>query len=260
MLQNYRRRASVWYKAVYGEKSGLTDREKITGSVQAAALTIFLGLFFYRSFIAVLLMMPAGLFYLTLFCKKKEKEKKERLRNEFKEAILSVAANLRAGYAVENAFRETLREMETLYGKEAGIYLELYKIVQGLANGISIESLMSGFAKRAGIAEIREFADIFAIAKRSGGNLTEIIDKTAAVIGEKIDVEKEIQVLIAAKRLEQNIMSVIPYAIVFYVSVTSAGYFDALYTTILGRIVMTVCFGLYMTAYVLGRKITEIQV
>ncbi len=260
MLQNYRRRALVWYRNIYGEKSALSNREKITGSVQTAALTVFLGLFFYKSLLAALPMIPVGLFYLTLFYKKKEKEKKERLRNEFKEAILSVAANLRAGYAVENAFRETLREMETLYGKEAGIYLELYKIVQGLANGISIENLMAGFAKRAGIAEIREFADIFAIAKRSGGNLTEIIDKTAAAIGEKIDVEKEIQVLIAAKRLEQHIMSIIPFAIVFYVSATSAGYFDALYTTILGRSVMTVCFGLYMSAYIIGRKITEIQV
>ena len=119
---------------------------------------------------------------------------------------------------------------------------------------------MGQFAERTDLAEIQEFADIFAIARRSGGNLTEIIYETAATISEKIDVEKEIQVLTSAKRLEQNIMSVVPFAIILYVSVTSEGYFDVLYTTAVGRIVMTGCFAVYATAYMLGVKITKIQV
>ncbi len=260
MLQNYRRRGLTWYRHFYGKESSFTKKEKVSCSIQAVMVTMLLGIFFYRSFVAVFLMIPAGLYFLALLGNKKEKEKRLRLRNEFKEAILSVAANMRAGYAVENAFRETLQEMQMLYGKEAVIYREFYKIVQGLANQISIEVLMGQFAKRARIIEIQEFADIFSIAKRSGGNLTEIIYETAGTIGEKIEVEKEIQVLTAAKRLEQNVMSLVPFAIIFYVSITSAGYLDVLYTTFAGRAVMTVCFGLYAVAYTLGRKITEIQV
>ena len=185
---------------------------------------------------------------------------RERLRSEFKVAILSVAANLRAGYAVENAFRETMQEMKVLHGREAPIYRELYKITQGLANRISIETLMQQFAGRAKLEEIQEFADIFSMAKRSGGNLTEIIYETAAIISEKIDVEKEIQVLLAAKRLEQNIMSIIPFAILLYVSAASSGYFDVLYETIAGRTVMSICLAVYAAAYVMGVRITEIKI
>lgn len=260
MLQNFRRRVLRRYKDLYGAESPLTKGEKISCSVQAAIVTVLPGLFFYRSFAAVFLMIPAGISFLGLLGGRKEKERRQRLRNEFKEAVLSVAANLRAGYAVENAFRETLQEMGMLYGRETVIYREIYRIVQGLANRISIETLMGEFARRAKISEIQEFADIFAIAKRSGGNLTEIIYETAGTIGEKIEVEKEIQVLTAAKRLEQNVMSFIPFAIILYVSTASAGYFDVLYTTAAGRTVMTVCLGIYGTAYLLGVKITEIQV
>lgn len=260
MLKNCGRQVLAWYRKIYGAESSFTEKEKASCSIQAVIVTIFLGLFFYRSIVAVFFMTPVGLFYLILLGKKKEKEKRERLRGEFKEAILSVAANLRAGYAVENAFRETLQELEMLYGKRTMIYQELYKIVQGLANQISIEVLMKQFAERTELTEIQEFADIFAIAKRSGGNLTEIIYKTAATISEKIDVEKEIQVLIAAKKLEQNIMSFVPFVIILYVSITSDGYFDVLYATSVGRVIMTVCFGIYAAAYILGRKIAEIQV
>ena len=260
MLQNCRRRVLSWSREFYGEKSALTKGEQLRCSAQALAVSVLLGMFFYRSFAAVFFMLPAGFYYLTMTGRRKEKEKKQRLRNEFKEAILSVAANLRAGYAVENAFRETFQEMKMLYGKEAAICVELYRIVQGLANRISIELLMGEFAKRTKLAEIQEFADIFAIAKRSGGNLTEIIYETAGIIGGKIEVEKEIQVLTAAKRLEQNVMSLIPFAIILYVSVTSAGYFDVLYTSAAGRAVMTFCLVLYGTGYVLGGKIAEIQI
>ena len=260
MWQNYRRRACSLYRKLYGGESSFTTRQKIYYTLQAVGVTIFLGWFFYRSLKAALLMIPAGIYYLVMLEEKSKKGKRERLRSEFRDGILSVAANLRAGYAVENAFRESLQEMRLLYGEESAIYREFYKIVQGLANRISIETLMGEFAQRAKLEEIQEFADIFSIAKQSGGNLPEIIDETASVISEKIDVEKEIQVLLAAKKLEQNIMSVIPFAIVCYVSVASGGYFDTLYTTFAGRGVMTLCLAVYILAYFLGRKITEIPI
>lgn len=260
MWQNCRQQAFHWYRKIYGAESVFTKGEKISASLQAAGVTVFFGLFFYKSFKAIPFMLPVGIFYLAMLEKKREKRKKEQLRNEFKDAILSIAANLRAGYAVENAFRETLQEMKMLHGKESPICQEFYKIVQGLANGISIEALIVQFAGRTKTEEIQEFADVFYIARRSGGNLTEIIYKTAEMIGEKIEVEKEVQVLISAKRFEQNIMSVIPFAIICYVSAASGGYFDPLYETAAGRAVMTGCLVIYVTAYMLGRKITEIKV
>ena len=260
MWRNCRRQAFRWYKKIYGAESSFTKAQKAGCTIQAAGVMIFLGFFFYRSFKAVPFMLPAGVFYLIVMEEKKEKEKSGRLRSGFKDAILSIAANLRAGYAVENAFRETLQEMKLLHGRDSLIYQELYKIVQGLANQLSLEMLMGQFAERAKLEEIQEFADTFSIARRSGGNLTEIIHDTAATISEKIEVEKEIQVLLSAKRLEQNIMSVVPFAIICYVSAASGGYFDSLYSTFTGRAVMTICFAVYATAYVLGRKITEIQV
>lgn len=260
MWQNCRRQVFHWYRKIYGTESSFTKREKISASLQAAGAAVFFGLFFYKSFKAIPFMLPVGIFYLTMSEKKKKIRKKERLRSEFKDAILSIAANLRAGYAVENAFRETLQEMKMLHGKDSPICREFYKIVQGLANGISIEILTEQFAKRTEVEEIQEFADVFYIARRSSGNLTEIIYETAEMIGEKIEVEKEIQVLISAKRFEQNIMSVIPFMIICYVSAASGGYFDPLYETSAGRAVMTICLVIYVTAYMLGRKITEIQV
>ncbi len=205
-------------------------------------------------------MLFVGGAYLVKAEEKKEKDRKGKLRKEFKDAILAVSADLRAGYAVENAFRETLAEMGMLHGRDSPICRELGRIVRGMENNLSVEYLMGQFAVRSDIEEIREFADVFAIAKRTGGNLTEIIAETAGTISERIEVEKEIQTMLSAKRLELNIMSAVPFAIIAYVEAASGGYFDILYDSITGRVVMTICFVIYMAAYFLGIKIAEIPV
>lgn len=49
------------------------------------------------------------------------------------------------------------------------------------------------------------------IAKRSGGNLNDIIRRSAAVTGEKIEVKQEIQTLLSSRRYEQKIMNMVPF-------------------------------------------------
>lgn len=105
-----------------------------------------------------------------------------------------------------------------------------------------------------------QFADVFLIAKRSGGNMTDILEKTAAVIGQKIETDQEIRLMISAKKMEQKIMNMVPFLIIFYIGTTSKGFFDVLYHNLIGVVIMTVCLGLYGTAYLLSKRIVEIEV
>ena len=53
-------------------------------------------------------------------------------------------------------------------------------------------------------------------------------------------------------------MCMIPFFILFYMDVTSKGYFDVLYHNLVGIIIMTVCLGIYIFAFFMSEKITEI--
>jgi len=80
------------------------------------------------------------------------------------------------------------------------------------------------------------------------------------VIGDKVQVKEEILTLTASKRFEQNIMNLIPLIIVLYIDRTSPGFFTLMYTTIIGRIVMTGCLLFYLIALKLSWKILNIEV
>lgn len=101
----------------------LSRREWVLYGAEGILLAAALDYVFYRSFLLILLIFPAGiLFPLTLKNKLKQR-RMEKLRGEFKDAILAVASGLNAGYSVENAFAVSLKEMggdprERFYDRE----------------------------------------------------------------------------------------------------------------------------------------------
>lgn len=216
--------------------------------------------FFYRSWIACVVLMPG----LIIFMKRKKRElakrKRQELSMQFKDMILSVAAGQKAGYSIENAFREAYGDMAMLYGEKSVICTELKYILTGLDNNVVLEKLLYSLGARSGLPDVMQFADVFLIAKRSGGNMTDILAKTATVIEKKAETDKEIQLMISGKKTEQKIMNMVPFLIIFYVGTTSRGFFDVLYHNLIGVIVMTVCLGFYLAAYVLSEKIVDIEV
>ena len=108
------------------------------------------------------------------------------------------------------------------------------------------------------IQDVDQFARVFAAAKRSGGELTDIISQTAGIIRDKIQVQEEIHTLTAARVFEQKIMNGIPFGIILYIDFTSPGFFHVMYETWLGRIFMTACLGIYVGAVFLAKKILDI--
>lgn len=223
-------------------------------------LVSFLAVLFYRSAIAAVFLSFLGFFIWKKEKVKKIRKRKKELGLQFKDCIQSVSTNLKAGYSVENAFRESLSDIRLLYGKDSYMEAELLRILQGLNNRVSLEKLLLSLGERSGVTDISEFGEVFAIAKRNGGNMTEILMRTSQIIGKKMEIDKEIQVLLSAKRMEQNIMNLVPFAIILYISFTTPGFFDVLYHNGMGIIIMTVCLLVYFFAYGLSSKIVNISV
>lgn len=259
MLTNLKPQESMRKNVDYKEYT-LSVREYIIYCFEGLMLFGIISYFFYRSIVALILMIPL----LPIFLKTKKKELSKRRRDElnvqFKDAVLAVSANQKAGYSVENAFREAYKDMAMLYGKESHICKELNYIAKGLDNNVVLEKLLYDFAIRSHIQDIMQFADVFMIAKRSGGNMTEILSETADTIDQKISVDKEIQVLVSSKKMEQKIMNAVPFVIIFYIDMTSKGFFDALYHNLIGIVVMTICLAVYLAAIMISGKLVEIEV
>lgn len=243
----------------YGEYH-FSVKEGILAVMESALLILAIGYFFYRSLLACILLLPLFAFFIKEKKRELSKKRRQELNAQFKDLVLSLSANMKAGYSIENAMREAYRDMEPLYGKDSPIAMEIRHMIRGMDNNVMLENLLYDLGLRSHLPDIMQFADVFLIAKKSGGNLTEILEKTAGVIEQKIETDKEIQLMISAKKMEQKIMNLVPFLIIFYVGTTSKGFFDVLYHNLVGVVVMTVCLAFYGAAWRLSRKIVEIEV
>lgn len=232
-------------------------KELVVAVGKSVLVVALLAYFFYRSVWAMLPLSVIGVLFFRMESERRIETTREELISEFKECILSVAASLKAGYAVENAFVESRNDMRLLYGEESVIYAELEHIRRGMVINITLEELLSDLAVRSGSDDIVQFAQVFAIAKKSGGRLPDIIQTTAEMIGRRIDARQEIRTLLSGRQMEQNIMKLMPFGILFYIGISYQGYFDSFYHNLQGVAIMTVCLVVYVVAYVLGDKILQ---
>lgn len=216
--------------------------------------------FFYKSFFVFLILLISIPFYIKLNKQKRISKQKARLTEEFVEVLNSVNANVKAGYALENAFIEARKDMIAFYGMKSLMANELTYIQKGLSVNKTLESLLMDFAQRSGVEDIMIFARVFETAKRNGGNLKDVLERTAETINVKFTVEKEIKVLISQRTLELRIMEIIPFLIIAYIGVTSKGYFDVLYHNFKGILFMSLCLGIYGLSVYLGTKMVNINV
>lgn len=87
-----------------------------------------------------------------------------------------------------------------------------------------------------------------------------IIANTADIISDKQEIRREIETVVSEKKLEQQIMRYIPFFIMFYISLTSKGYFESLYHNISGWLLMTGALAVYVAACLLSDKILDIEI
>lgn len=199
-----------------------------------------------------------------LFCKREDLHSKERkdaeMEEEFIHGIKILNASLQAGMSMENAWIDVEDELCLTYGNTSSFYLEVQEMNRLVQMNIPIEKQMLEFAYRSGIEDIISFAEIFHYAKRSGGNWKRIIDSTVSHISEKYEAYKEIQVMISGKRMEQNVMNVIPLGMLAFLQVFAWEYMSVLYHNRMGVICMTIGLLGYGAAILLSEKILRIKV
>jgi tight adherence protein B len=226
-----------------------------------SAIAIYLiGYIFYRSVILALLLTPLSLFYPRIRIKQIIKKRKSELKLQFKDALQSLSASLHAGKSFESAMRSAIADLLIQYETDSYIIREFEIIIRRLESNETIERAFDEFAERSKLEEIRNFAEVLEICKRTGGNLITAIKSSTDIIADKIEVLNDINSILAEKKLEQNILFVMPIAMILMLSISAKDFMQPVFTEPVGRVIMTISMGLFASAYFIAEKITNIEV
>jgi tight adherence protein B len=239
----------------------LSAKEKTRYYCMAALAMLLVGQIFYQSLAVSLLLTPLSIPMKRLYESHMAEKRRVALGLSFRDLLYSLSASFATGRQMPEALKEGLEALRLIYSDGAPIVLELEGMVARLFNAREDEaSILGDFARRSHNEDIQGFVDAYFICRSTGGDLENLVVKSAAVILDKMNVQKEIRTITAQKRLESKILLVIPAAMLMVLQMFSPDYTAALYETAAGRLIMTAALGISAVSYLWGLKLAKLDI
>ena len=155
---------------------------------------------------AVALVLAAGAFCLPRVVVNWLRARRlERFNLQLLEALPMMANALRAGFSINQAF-ESVAE-----GTDAPMSQEISLFLQQLRVGVSFSEALTALDERVGSEDLTLVCTAIDIARRSGGNLTEIFDSIAETIRARLRIHQHVRTLTAQGRLQGLIIGAMPF-------------------------------------------------
>lgn len=201
----------------------------------------------------------AGYLFVPVRMKSIIEKRKKDLNHQFRDMLESLTTSLGAGKNVNDSFFGVYEDLKVQYEADAFILKELEVIISGIHNNIPLEDVLEDFGTRSDNDDIQSFANVFKISYRKGGNIKDIIRNTHSILSDKMEITEDIETLVSSNKLEQNIMIVMPIALIGVIKMMSPE-FAANFVTPTGIISTTVSIVIFVVAYFIGKSVLDIKI
>ena len=179
----------------------------------------------------------------------------------FKSLMYSVSASVAAGHQLPRALELAERQLSGEFGEEAPICAELRNMLRAYSSSHEpLTDSLNDLARRSGQSAVRQFAAAIDVCSRSGGDLESVALKTSSALLDLLGFEDELRSMFAEKRFDMMVIGAMPLIMLVILNLSSASYIAPLYTTLLGRLIMTASLGLLAGALLWGKKIMDVEI
>lgn len=156
-----------------------------------------------------------------------------KLSEQLPEALDMMARSLRAGHATPAAFQMVATEMPDPVSVEFGRAFEEQRL--GLSLDQAVVHLVQRMPRN---QDLKIFAVSMLIQKETGGNLAEILGGIAETIRARYRFQGKLRALTAEGRASATVLGVLPFFLVLGLEVLNPKYFDPLFATTTGNVVL----------------------
>ena len=170
------------------------------------------------------------------------------------ETIDLIARSLRAGHSVSSALEIVADQAaDPLAG-------EFKQVAQQQQLGAMFRETLIELAERVPSQDLHFLITAIMVQRENGGDLTQVLDRTAHVISERLRIAGEVRTYSAQGRLTGWILTALPIALLFIINIGSPGYSTLLFTDPTGRLMLySATASIAIGAFTI-RKIVDIKV
>ena len=178
----------------------------------------------------------------------------QKFNEQLTDALGTMSNALRAGFSISQAF-ESVAEADL-----HPISDEFSLLLQQLRVGMSFDDALASLQKRIESDDLTLVVTAIDIARRTGGNLTEIFDSISETIRGRMRIERKVRTLTAQGRLQGLIVSLMPLLLCIIMTTMKPKLMVPFLTSLKGIACLLVASVMVFIGWLIIRKIVTIKV
>lgn len=183
--------------------------------------------------------------------------RQQRLRlfdQQLEDALVTMSNALKSGFSIAQAFESIAKEQRNPISQEFSVMLQQTRV------GVRFEDALVNLEKRVCSEDLTLMIRSIEIARISGGNLTEVFEKIAETIRERIRIQLRIRTLTSQGKLQGIVVGCMPIFLGIALFVIDPRMMRLFLSSNVGMIVLGVVAVLEVAGALMIRKIIRIDI
>ena len=192
--------------------------------------------------------LPAFILY------RKRASRLHAFEEQFPDSLEFVARAMRTGHA----FTVSLEMLHKEFGPPLSV--EFRRTFEEQNLGLPLEVALERLGTRVPLLDVRFFVSAVALQKRTGGNLSGLLDNLSYLIKERFKLRGKIRAISAHGRISGLVLSMIPVAVAILMFATNPDYILFFFDDPDGKVMLAVMVILQLLGFISIKKLTDIGV
>ena len=243
---------------IYGEDMEAADfvTNKIIISFVLLFLEIIDSIFKWEriSLLSVLIVLTFGFYILDIYLFYDRRKRKKSIENDMLRAIIIMNNAFKAGKSTIQAVEIASKELPE------PINMEFKKMYRDMKYGLSTEIVFDRFAKRINLEEARYLSSSLTILNKTGGNIINVFSSIEKTLFDKKKLKEELKNSTASSNAVVKILLLVPFIFVAIIYLVSPGYFEPLFSSTIGYIILFIMALMFIAYAYLLQKIIKVRV
>ena len=185
----------------------------------------------------------------------KRGQRTTRLSQQLPDALEMMARSLRAGHALQSAFKMVATEMPT------PVSIEFARAFESQELGMPFEKAVADMTRRApDNQDLKIFALSVIVQKETGGNLVEIIEKIADTVRLREKFQGKLRGLTAEGRMSSYILGALPFLCLLFMFAANRTYLMPLFDEPIGNFMLGYAIFSWTLGFLWMRKMIKVKV
>jgi len=226
----------------------------VSGSLLIVVATAWFGQFFINNLIIVTIfaLLLGSLPYV--YIRYKRGARLRKFGALLPDAIDLMSRALRAGHSITSAVEMIAQEVSPPLGPE------FRRLFEEQNFGLPLREAMLNLASRVPLADLQFLVTAILVQKETGGNLVEVLDKTAAVLRDRMRLQGQLRIYTAQGKMTGWILCILPFVVFGVISLLNRQYARILIDNPLGQKLVIVGMIFMACGVLVIRKIIDIKV